>query len=122
MDFYGGEDFSLHSVCSMLKICVCWCFQNSHLLLPKHVCMALLVEKVHMNEPLYHGYHGQQDQQTQVKTQVDMCAMYFSTLSLDLPETCMIIQTHRDLYLEVSALMGRALGWCSSPTPPGAEV
>lgn len=38
MDFYGGEEFSLHGVCSMLKICVCWCFQNSHLLLPKHVC------------------------------------------------------------------------------------
>lgn len=69
-----------------------------------------------MNEP---SYHGQQDQQIHVKTQVDV---YFSALSLDLPETCMIIPNCRDLYLEVSALIGRALGWCSSPTPPRAEV
>lgn len=103
----------LRSVCAGASRTAICCFLNMY------VRMALLVEKVHMNEP---SYHGQQDQQTQVKTQVDMCAMYFSTLSLDLPETCMIIQTHRDLYLEVSALMGRALGWCSSPTPPGAEV
>lgn len=46
-----------------------------------YVCMALLVEKVHMNEPLYHGYHGQQDQQTQVKTQVDVCHVFLYLVS-----------------------------------------
>lgn len=38
LGWISTEGFSLQSVCYMLKICMCWCFQNSLLLLPKHVC------------------------------------------------------------------------------------
>lgn len=91
----SSGDFCIQSACYMPETCcagasrtVVCCFPNLSVL------MVLLVEKVHANDL---SYHRQQVGQTHVKALVDLCTIYVSAVSLDLLETCMIIQNHRDL-------------------------